>query len=232
MFGQKYIIIVIIIIIMLLLYYFYYEISKIKKSIVPIYQKTMALDSKIIELENRKISPQKISTKKNVSPVYSISYQSDMVKNGTNSIKYTDISESDAKKIAREISQTKKTKTHTVPRGEISDLDKKSKNSLEKRSENLFPDGKILSYHSKSPDTDTVKLKFSELLKPQDVQIINLETNKTNTAEYKKILDNLSVDVFESDNITDELDHDIIRNISESIKCAPLSSEKVSDISN
>ncbi len=86
MIQTKYLIIIGIIICLLIIYYLYCEISNAKKIFTPAYQKTMALEVKIADLEkkNMELLQKKMIhyNKKNDSPALSITYQSDMVKNG------------------------------------------------------------------------------------------------------------------------------------------------------
>lgn len=110
MIPTKYLIIIGIIICLLVLYYFYSEIAKMKKSFIPAYQKTMSLESKILGIEKQINSAckRKMITNKLNSPVYSISYQSDMLKNGNLSVKYADITETEAKELLQNIEKNKK----------------------------------------------------------------------------------------------------------------------------
>lgn len=53
MINTKYLIIIAAVVCLLILYYFYDEISNVKKLFIPAYQKTMALEAKILELEKK-----------------------------------------------------------------------------------------------------------------------------------------------------------------------------------
>lgn len=104
MIETKYLIMIGIAICLLILYYFYDDISNIKKSFVPIYQKTMELEAKVIKLETDKIFVKPMPKKKyikNESPAFSISYQSDMISKGNLSTRYTDISETEANNLLK-----------------------------------------------------------------------------------------------------------------------------------
>jgi len=109
MIQTKYLIIIGVVVCLLVLYYFYSEISTVKKLFLPTYQKTMELDAKILNLEkktNQNISTNKLSHKNN-SPAMTISYQSDMVKNGNLSVRYADLSDTAAKELLIDIDQHK-----------------------------------------------------------------------------------------------------------------------------
>lgn len=110
MIQTKYLVIIGIIICLMVLYYFYDEIKKMKKSFVPTYQKTMALESKITNIEKQiaTFAPKrKMITKQIDSPAYSISYQSDMIKNGNLSVRYADITETEACELLRNMEKNK-----------------------------------------------------------------------------------------------------------------------------
>ncbi|XWV26498.1 hypothetical protein QJ857_gp0571 [Tupanvirus soda lake] len=110
MIQTKYLIIIGAIICLLVLYYFYDEISSVKKLFVPTYQKTMALEAKVLELEkkaNEITQKKKPMIQKIDSPALSITYQSDMVKNGNLSVKYADLSDTEAKELLKHIDQNK-----------------------------------------------------------------------------------------------------------------------------
>src|SRR6056297_2891463 len=105
MISNKYLMIICIIVALLVLYYFYDEISNVKKLFLPTYQKTMTLESKTMALE-KKINEIIISGKKSNkldSPPMSITYHSDMVKNGNLSVRYSDLSDSEAQKILQQV---------------------------------------------------------------------------------------------------------------------------------
>lgn len=241
MFKTKYIIIIGIIICILLIYYFYGEISTIKKSLVPTYQKTMALEAKILELEQVKKSLQ--SNKKNVgkkieSPVYSISYQSDIVKTGISSMKYADISESEAKKLVQNIKyhgtkkNTKSDRSETinvkspkrgkVPLGELSEFDDNTQLFIAESS----AQSNRLDQFNLSDRSDTINLKFSEILKRRKNDAEYSVQMGLDNIEYDKILLGLSTNLTQN-YLTDNLDQDAIRNISESIKHTTGSDENI-----
>ena len=107
MIANKYLIMIGIIICLLVLYYFYDEISNVKKLFMPTYQKTMALEAKIMDLERRNIEFNKRKMESincmNDSPALSITYQSDMMRNNNLSVKYGDLSETEAKELLQKI---------------------------------------------------------------------------------------------------------------------------------
>lgn len=224
MFEKKYIIIIAIIICLLVLYYFYDEISSVKKLFVPTYQKTMALEARIINLEKKTSDPapkKKLLNSKIDSPALSITYQSDMVKNGNLSVKYTDISDTEAKELLKKIDHCKSKQQvakqiPSIPMGELSEPN----NSQNKN---------IFMPNTKKPDFD---IEESDTI---NIKVADLVQKNSQTAEYEKILDGLtknisnirSEDVFDDD----ELDADIIKSISESIQYADMPSENtLSDI--
>lgn len=238
----KYLIIIGIIICLLVLYYFYDEISNIKKIFLPTYHKTMALEAKLLELEKKTndIIPKKKSIiQKNDSPAMTISYQSDMVKNGNLSVRYADLSETEAKELLKHIDQNK-TKPNTPIVCDNPTRDNPPQQNPKKNNtadvDAIF-DSFACTTETKQvnstkddiygEETDTINIKISDLVK------IN---NNTNQTEYQKILNGLtksmsnihSEDVFYNDT---ELDQDIIKSISESIQYADLPSDTIlSDI--
>lgn len=121
MIEMKYLIMIGVIVCLLVLYYFYDEISNIKKSYLPTYQKTMALEAKMMELDKRTMD---MMTKKCISrtdsPPMSITYYSDMVKNGNLSVKYADLSESEADKLLRKINSKENNKQNIIGERKLS----------------------------------------------------------------------------------------------------------------
>ena len=109
MFETKYLIIIGVILCLLVIYYFYDEISNIKRTFLPTYQKTMALEAKLLEYEKQygksKSKSPSIRTKsksKSESPIMSITYISADAKNnpdGTSSVQYANITEHEAKEL-------------------------------------------------------------------------------------------------------------------------------------
>ena len=244
MIQTKYLIIIGAIICLLVLYYICDEISNVKKIFVPVYQKTMILEAKMLKLEKipcDQFPKKKLTNSKIESPALSITYQSDMVKNGNLSVKYADLSETEANELLKHINQNKtKQLTNQIPNqnqqiqqqnnkkisniksGEISDFG----TPIEKinNNNNIF-----------NEETDTINIKFTDLLK-KPTEIIDLENNKPNTIEHQKLLNGSALnhkniysdDVFDNNN---ELDQDVIKSISDSIQCANIHSDNtLSDI--
>jgi len=152
------------------------------------YKKTMVLENKILELE-QKVSPKNDHSVN--SPVFDITYQSDMKKNGNLSVKCSDVSDTEAKKMI-----------------------KKLKNKC-------FSDSDCQSLGKKN-QSEVFNVDISNVLKPE-------------TSDYKKLLDNLSKkpaeDAFDGEKC--ELDSDVIRHISESVREGNFDSEaQLSDIRN
>ncbi len=212
MIENKYLLMIGVIICDLILYYFYDEISNVKKTIIPSYQKTMALEAKIIELEKKtnelatrvKVPSKKCARKQIESPVMSITYQSDMInKNNNLSARYTDIPESEVIEIRKKIEKiTKKTGS---PKSKISDSDPVAK----KDNINIFD---ITSHQlDRSPNCES----------------------------YIKILEGLSADAINagSDDQFDiissaEFDLDVARCISDSVNFADLDQNNMSELSD
>ena len=118
MIQTKYLIIIGAIVCLLILYYFYDEISSVKKIFLPTYQKTMELEAKLLCLEKKtnELIPKKIPVAQKVdSPAMTISYQSDMVKNGNLSVRYADLSVTEAKELLKHIDQNKPIKPTNQP---------------------------------------------------------------------------------------------------------------------
>lgn len=221
MFQKKYLIMIGLAICLFILYFFYNEIIKVKTIIMPAYQKTMALEAKVLQLEKKTTELISYQHKKavpmNESPALSITYQSDMVKNGNLSAKYSEISESEAKLIQK-IENSKQSKTN------VSTM---APNHSQKMTS--YPVQKITEDRVQKP---TIPIgDFSDHTNDQNedaelnvniANIINKQNNDTGImAEYEKILNGLS----DHENDNDELDADIIKSITESIKDADIPSE-------
>jgi len=256
MIESKYLIVIVVIICLLVLYYFYDEISNLKKLFVPTYQKTMALEAKIMELDKKTIEINHKralpSSRKIDSPALSITYNSDMVKNGNLSVKYADLSESEAKRLLHNINDNKKqpialppTNNHNsnpnsnsngnqmhVPRvqsGELSDISVEPSHDINKINHN----GEIYN-----EETDTINLKLSEIFHKDPSEMFGLNKQTTN---YEQLLNDFSSEApmplrdegtpKNMGTMSDELDADIIRSISESIRYGGAPSEdELSDI--
>ncbi|AAV50753.1 hypothetical protein [Acanthamoeba castellanii mimivirus] len=113
-----YLIIIGTVICLVILYYFYHEISDSKKLLTSTYQKNMLLESKIFELERKSnVFIEKYDNLKNVrgqknsskidSPVLSITYHSDMVKNGNLSVKYDEMGNTEVNELLQKINKNR-----------------------------------------------------------------------------------------------------------------------------
>jgi hypothetical protein len=207
----KYFIIIIAVICLLIFYYFYDEIANIKKSFIPLYQKTMQCDAKIYEIEKARAGIKLYSGNSNdtvkqiASPIYSISYQSDMVnkagKGANVSLEYMEVTESEAKRLLDRINQNK---SITSPRNsETSDVNHESTNN----------------------DTEVVNVKISDLLRKDDdkKEFQNILTGLT-----KNDISNICSENFFEDE--DALDQHAIKNLSESLHRSRQSGDDISDI--
>ena len=228
MLEKKYIIIITIVICLFILYYFYDEIASAKKMFMPTYQKTMALEARIINLEkkaNKTTDNGKKKPKKLDSPALSITYQSDMAKNGNLSAKYTDLSETEARELLKNIENKSNNKikndnklqtnfiTGGIPHGEISE----PKNIILKNEMPINNNAKL----DFDEDSETINVRIDALIKKNQ----NNESDSLET-EYQKIYDSLNITNIRSEDVfNDELDEDIIRSISESIQYADMPSE-------
>ena len=179
-----------------LIYYFYDGISSLKKLMVPCYQKSMALETRMMALEKKLDTPTKKKSKTE-SPIYSITYQSEIAKNSNVSSKFEEVSESEAKKIFRNLQKKSETKANP-------DSQQVSKNDDPACSAPNIPKRII-------EESDCFDVNFADIL------------NKGN--EYKKILDGLSV----NDNKiqTDDINTEIVRGLSESVKLPDIESEDI-----
>lgn len=189
--------------------------------VIPAYQETMSLGSKIYDIE-KKVNE---SIKKNLihnkidSPALSITYQSDMVKNNDLSVKYVDLSDNEAKELLNKMNLYKEQKllNQTKQPNAKSDLLNNTKSFKTIHTEELFD--KVDNNINKN-DEDCFSVGANDI-------ILNKYTVSEN--KYKNILDNLT-----QNNINDfnnELDTDVIKNISESIHYADMTSQNsLSDI--
>lgn len=127
MFETKYLIIIGVILCLLVLYYFYDEISNIKRTFLPTYQKTMALEAKLLEYE--KNHERQYKNKQNItkskhkleSPIMSITYASSDVRtnpDGTSSIRYANITDLEANELLGALAKNKDNgNTNKAPQG-------------------------------------------------------------------------------------------------------------------
>lgn len=111
MIENKYLIMIGIVVCLLILYYFYDEISNVKKLFAPTYQKTMALEAKIVEMDRRTsdlINRKRPREPRIDSPALSITYQSDMIKNNNLSARYCELTETEARRLLEKLENKQK----------------------------------------------------------------------------------------------------------------------------
>lgn len=210
MINTKYIIVIGIIICSAILYYLYRELSSVKKLFVPIYQKIILLDNKMAKLDKRRMLQY---GHKNDSPVFSITYQSDVAKNGDLSIRYSDISDTEARRILEKINRVKKesksscTPTLAQSKKGISDFGT-SKNEFEDCSlDGSLVKNTIFEPQNEIDFTDYFEKNLDKLInRPKIVDIEKME--------YDNILNELSKDGEFKDI---KVDKEIVKNISESL---------------
>ncbi len=183
--------------------------------VIPTYQETMSLGSKLYDIE-KKVNE---TIKKNIlhnkidSPALSITYQSDMVKNNDLSVKYVDLSDNEAKELLNKMNLYKEQKLNQTNK---TDLLNNTKICKSIHTEELFD--KIDNNINKTND-DCFSVGANDI-------VLNKSTISEN--KYKNILDNLTQNKHDFNN---ELDTDIIKHISESIHYADMTSQKsLSDI--
>lgn len=235
MIETKYLIIIGAVISLLILYYFYDEMSNTKKIIMPTYQKTMLLESKLIDLEKKtdtfilnfknqvQSHPQNQPTKNNRkkpidSPALSITYQSDMInKNSGNnlSVMYADLTETEINEMRKKLELNKKVSGEKNP---------SPKKSPEKSDPHMF--------NFLSPE--------------QNKNQVNSQTqhNLNSTLPYQQILDNMSSpdwtqgskklidsDGNNIDTFSNMFDSEVVKCISDSVNCVDLDQTHMSEIS-
>jgi len=205
MIETKYLIIFAAIVCIIIFYYYYGEISSIKKILKPSYQKTMSLESRIIELEKKAqtlLVPKKnglndinnFKSKKNDSPALSITYQSDMIKNGNLSVRYADLSESETRELRKNMTQQKI-------------VDTKVENKVENNLDDKFVDGECeLSEIDVTPDTDTINVKIFDIIRKTPTE--SFDSNLDNK-EYQQLLNSLSDDRIRDNIFNDDMNLDI-----------------------
>ena len=221
MFEKKYIIIIGLIICLLVLYYFYDEISSVKKLFAPAYQKTMALEARLLNLEKKTNdpTPKRKTVNKVDSPALSITYQSDMVKNGNLSVKYTDLSDTEAKELLKKIDNVK-TKPATIAHRPNTIIPIEE---LPEQKNIFIPNNKKTDFE----DSETINVNIANLVRKETIA----ESAMNDSTEYEKILNGLTKNICSEDVFGDEIDEDIVNNISESLQFADMPSENtLSDI--
>lgn len=105
MFQKKCIVILVVVGFLIFICYVYHEVITIKKLLVPAYQKTMALENKFNIMEKQNIMKSAVvrPPKKQDTPILSITYQSDVTKNGDLSALYMDLTDNEIKEVKEDI---------------------------------------------------------------------------------------------------------------------------------
>nr|WBF70871.1 hypothetical protein [Megavirus caiporensis] len=224
---------------LLILYYFYNEISELKKILLPTCQKTMALEAKISDFNKRSLDLISKKSKneinhdiKNESPIMSITYYSDMVKNGNLSVKYADLSETEANELLKKLNH----QSHSGNYQKISDSYQPNKNiqlpdKNQKSCEIIYSDN-IFESEDKN---DTININIKDIINNNQLET-NEKINKKiehndnlSNSECQDILDGLtSVSNMKLSSSSSEIDIEIIKSISESIKYADMPSDSLS----
>lgn len=217
MVENKYLIIIGVIISLLFAYYCWDEISTVKKIAIPNYQRTMQLESKIIDMETKtnmlmvnlnnggKKQIKQLRQKNHVdSPAYSITYQSDMInKNrGNLSVVCGDLSESEINSIRGKL------KTGTVVRS--------PKNTKPKL---LSPGSEINVGRGRPTESgESYKNILDILSSPRKLPKVEFHSlTATNIADDSEVFG--------------MFDEDVARHISDSINCIDLNEDNMEDIS-
>jgi hypothetical protein len=256
MIETKYLIMIGSIICLLILYYFYDEITNIKKMFIPAYQKTMALEAKLIDLEKRNPSQKllKSNNRPADTPILSLSYQSPAAKTNENaSVRCIDLSDTEAKELIATINKTKNslnsksgqhgvTGSNTNPGVSSIDIINNNISSLIKNNNANIING-AKSNNSKNNTSGNIKNNASNNIKNNTSNNIKNKSNKPkvvdnsmNSASVSNIFNDLSENTCNSLKASDlynltindiELNADVIRSISESVQLADLPLESV-----
>ena len=202
MIDKKYIVIVILLVLLFIFYYLYSEISSIKKLIIPTYQKSMSLESRLSEFEKKKLPTNNKNITKIETPPLSITYHSDMVGEGKLSVKYNDLTDSEAKEILKKIKNSNNPKIienndkkNTMTNDDTSEtINVKINDIVKKENSDISEYQNILSGLPKkslscsedmfdTPDVEVVKT-ISESLKKENIPSTN---SLSDFPERKKI---------------------------------------------
>jgi hypothetical protein len=212
MFETKYLIIIGVILCLLVIYYFYDEISNIKRTFLPTYQKTMALEAKLLEYERRyKKTPLLKSKDPHDAPIMSISYNSQDAKHntdGTSSIMYA--TDPEAKELLEVLSKKNKNAIvlaqpapplpKSVTPKSVPHLDSEVRDMDPTVSETIHVTAPTLGQpHGNSTDLDGIWNAINNLAN---------DANTISTSDYKYL------DM--------ELDLDVVKSISDSVHKAEL----------
>ncbi|AGC01861.1 hypothetical protein H012_gp602 [Acanthamoeba polyphaga moumouvirus] len=228
MIKTSYLIIIGAVICLLIIYYFYSEISELKKLYVPTCQKIMNVEAKVSDLDKKSLEFINRKTKydsKNESPIMSITYHSDMVKkNGNLSIKYDDLTETEANELVKKLNHnTKKFNNDKYQQDENNYA-----HVTTKPINTIYSDNNIFDSISKD-QSETVKVNINEIINNNQLKLGN---DNLNSSEYQNIMDGLttSIEAIKEDSGS-EIDEQIIKSISESIKYADIPSDPLSPYS-
>lgn len=206
MFQPKYLIIIGVVLALLIICYLFLAMADNKKHHLRTYQKTMSLEARLTELEKKIPPPPPRPNWKNntrnhakndslVSPIYSITYQSDMIKNGNLSAKYADLSDTEARNLIKNIKDETKNsppktdnetdtiniKVDDLVKGQIVPLESKSDTAEYQK----ILDSLVTTNISKIyPEDDDI---FSENKGSTENPISNFEDSLANFAESENV---------------------------------------------
>ncbi|AGF85428.1 hypothetical protein QJ854_gp354 [Moumouvirus goulette] len=233
MIKTSYLIIIGVVICLLIIYYFYSEISELKKLYVPTCQKIMNIEAKVSDLDKKSLeffNRKNRYESRNESPIMSITYHSDMVKkNGNLSIKYDDLTETEANELVKKLNYNTKNNNHKYQSDKIFNQEKNGLSNENVESKNIiYSDNNIFDSISKN-QSETVKVNINEIINNNQLRFGNDNLNST---EYHNIMDGLttSINAVKEDSGS-EIDEQIIRSISESLKYADIPSDPLSSYS-
>lgn len=240
MIKTSYLIMIGAVICLLILYYFYNEISELKKILLPTCQKTMALEAKISDLNKRSLELISKKSKneinhdtKNESPIMSITYYSDMVKNGNLSVKYADLTETEANLLLKKVNrQSQSGNYQKTPEPYKLNKNIQSPDKNQNPGEIIYSDNNIFESEDKN---DTININIKDIINNNQLEINENFNKKTmhndnlSNSECQDILDGLtSVSNMKLSSSSSEIDVEIIKSISESIKYADMPSDSLS----
>lgn len=198
MIRSKYLIIIFIVICLVVIYYLYKEIKNCRNFYVSTHQKYMKMQSRIDELEilihshnsHNSNTNKKNITKQNDSPALSITYQSDMIKNGNLSVKYADLSDTEAQTLLKAIERNSKKKSNPIN----SPIKCPSNNVNSVTNTNGSKTAKDVKEYKESKkskeESDTINIKLEDLIKKSNTNKHNLKSKQKKTIlsdlEYDK----------------------------------------------
>uniref|UniRef100_A0A6C0LUX2 Uncharacterized protein n=1 Tax=viral metagenome TaxID=1070528 RepID=A0A6C0LUX2_9ZZZZ len=187
----------------IILVYFYTEIGENKQLLKTIYQKVQTLEMKINtnQKTNSFIKNLPMKNQRIESPAFSITYQSDAIKNNNLSVKYSDLSETEAKELTKKLDKTYS-----------------NDNKIINNSGTEIIDIKLVDVVKQSNNTPLMSERYQlnecgKILEGLSNDIINIKTDD-------------DIDLFDNNNI----DISILKSITESLRYADNISDKLSDI--